>query len=264
MIDGIQAVPELLRIGRARVPGGDTRSYGPADYWALHLFFADGTVELSREQHGIEPGAMLVTPAGAVSVYTTEEPLDHVFAHFRMGNRAGSSDSGSEQLHGGRLFYPPSRALEPAANGLMQALTVYVEDPQWAAVKLWDVLLALSHLSQSQRSSHYHPALAAAVAWIEQHLPEWCDLATLARIAGVSATHLNRLFSQAFGASAMRYLRNRRMELAHYLLTGTALSVSEVAYQVGIPDVHAFNKLCKRYYGDSPSALRGAQLKEPR
>jgi len=38
------------------------------------------------------------------------------------------------------------------------------------------------------------------------------------------------------------------MELARYLLAATNLPVKEVAFRVGIPDVNAFNKLCKGYF----------------
>ena len=44
--------------------------------------------------------------------------------------------------------------------------------------------------------------------------------------------------------------------LARYLLTRTSIPVKEIAYQVGIADIHAFNKLCKRYLGAAPSRVR--------
>lgn len=246
----------LLRIGRARVPARVERVYGPADYCALHLFYESGHVRIDSHSFLIEPGTITVTPAGAVSVYTTDRPLEHVFAHFRLEAEDGTNE--------GALLDPttfaPDRGLEPAAATFRDALTVYAEDPRWAEVKICDLLLTLRHLARDESAPRYHSALAAAVAWIQQHLPEPCTLGRLAGVAGVSPTHLNRLFVAAFGTSAMRYLRARRLELAHYLLSATTLSVAEIGYQVGIPDVHAFNKLCKRAYGQPPTALRRSAL----
>jgi AraC-like DNA-binding protein len=250
-------LPQLIRIGRSRVPGSSEREYDGADYSALHLFYTAGSVVLGGDPYKIAPGAMMITPRGARSVYTTGEPLEHVFVHFRARDGAGELTPIPAE------FFPPSRELESAASGLLEALTVSKDDPDWAAVKLWDVLLALDHRSVTFRRTDTHPAVISVTGWIERNLPVQADLSRLAEVGGVSPTHLNRLFQETFGTSAVRYLRNRRMDMAHYLLTGTTLSVGEIAYQVGIPDVHAFNKLCKRYYGCAPSVLRGAQFKEP-
>jgi AraC-like DNA-binding protein len=240
--------PTVLRIGRSRVPGGGRHSYHGDNYWALHLYFVEARLELGEHRFDLEPGSVTVTPANTLAVYDTGEPLDHIFVHFRPP----AGPESSVPLHVG-----VSPTTEPVATALESALQVYRNDPLWAEVKLWDTLLRLSDISERERSpARRHPALEQALTYIELYLPVSCTLSELAEHCGVSATHLNRLFTSETGVSAMRYLRDRRMELAHYLLVATELPVKRIGYQVGIPDVHAFNKLCKRYFGHPPTEVR--------
>ncbi|MFG2819980.1 helix-turn-helix domain-containing protein [Kitasatospora sp. NPDC048365] len=50
-------------------------------------------------------------------------------------------------------------------------------------------------------------------------------------------------------------LRARRRERARYFLQTTALSVPAIAAPVGIPDLQAFNKACRRDLGASPRGI---------
>lgn len=56
----------------------------------------------------------------------------------------------------------------------------------------------------------------------------------------------------------MAYIRRRRLERAHHLLRASTLSIPAVAAAVGIPDLQAFNKACRRELGAPPRVLRGA------
>jgi AraC-like DNA-binding protein len=246
--------PTLLRIGRARLTGGGTHRYLNESFAALHLYYAAAVCTIGSERFTIAPGSITVTPRAAESIYETEADLGHVFVHFTLDS---APDTPTRMLP---LHVPPRSRSEPIAATIVAALTAFRTDRLYARVKLWEALVLLVRLAGPDggrgRPRAPHPAVEHALTWIDLHLPEPCTLESLAEEAGVSATHLNRLFADALGVSAMRYLRNRRMELAHYLLVTTGLTVKDVAYQVGIPDLHAFNKLCKAYFGSPPKAIR--------
>lgn len=243
--------PTLLRIGRARVTGGGTHRYLNEGFAALHLYYAAAGCTIGSQRFTIAPGSITVTPRATESVYETEADLGHVFVHFTLD---GAPDTPTRMLP---LHVPPGSRCEPIAATMIAALTAFRTDRLYSTVKLWEALVLLARLIEPQGDrSTPHPAVEHALTWIDLHLPEPCTLESLAEEAGVSATHLNRLFADALGVSAMRYLRNRRMELAHYLLVTTGLTVKDIAYQVGIPDLHAFNKLCKAYFGSPPKAIR--------
>jgi len=253
----IDVPPELVRIGRARITGAGTHRYYHTDYWALHLYFAAGNWSIAGRPFSLVPGSIGLTPARCESRYETDEDLGHIFVHFAPRRPARNSEAEGHPGAALPLHVPPGPTSEPIAATIVAALTAFRDDRLLSRAKLWGAIILLSRLGGVERPSPAtHGAVERARTWIDLHLPEPCTLERLADEAGVSATHLNRLFTQAHGTSAMRYVRNRRMELAHYLLIATDLAVKEIAYQVGIPDLHAFNKLCKAYFGAPPRSVR--------
>jgi transcriptional regulator GlxA family with amidase domain len=101
-----------------------------------------------------------------------------------------------------------------------------------------------------------HPAVSAAIAHIEANLAQPLTIPDLARMAGVSHNHLTRLFHAETGLTVIAYIRRRRMARARHLLVSSTLSIPAVAASVGIPDLQAFNKTCRRELGGSPRAVR--------
>jgi len=103
-----------------------------------------------------------------------------------------------------------------------------------------------------------HPAVSTAIAHIEARLAAPLAIPEIARAAGVSHNHLTRLFRTETGTTVVAYIRRRRLERARHLLRASTLSVPAVAASVGIADLQAFNKACRRELGASPRVLRGA------
>lgn len=80
----------------------------------------------------------------------------------------------------------------------------------------------------------------------------------LARDVAVSRSTLAERFTALIGETPMRYLANWRIQLAKHLLKHTALTLAEVAGQVGYESDVAFNRAFKRHVGQSPAAWRVA------
>ena len=53
------------------------------------------------------------------------------------------------------------------------------------------------------------------------------------------------------------------MQRGRHLLQPSTLSVATIAAAVGIPDLQAFNKTCRRELGASPRTLRAGQAGSP-
>ena len=78
----------------------------------------------------------------------------------------------------------------------------------------------------------------------------------MARFAGVSARHLDRLFAEHRGTSFLDDYQLLRLEHADRLLRQSALSISEIAFATGYSSSSHFTRAYRRRFGAPPSAAR--------
>lgn len=221
--------------------------------WQLHLYGYSGTLEFDGCRHPIRPGHVsLVPPDTEVHFDYDTTRCEHLYAHFRLpGN-------------GERRRLPAMQNAGPDAallRGLLrQAIAANAQSPARASAELWTVLWRTTGLTGAaeHRPSRPHPALRNAMAHIEEHLAAPLSVPEIAAVAGVSHTHLTRLFRQGTGRTVVGYIRRRRMERAQHLLVASTLAIPAIAATVGVPDLQAFNKTCRKELGASPRAVREA------
>jgi AraC family transcriptional regulator len=99
---------------------------------------------------------------------------------------------------------------------------------------------------QSRRTAEY----------IEAHLGDRISLATLAAIARLSPYHFARAFKRSFGVPPHRYHTARRIERAKTLLARPALSITEIALELGFGETSSFTAAFRRLVGRTPSSYR--------
>jgi YesN/AraC family two-component response regulator len=95
-----------------------------------------------------------------------------------------------------------------------------------------------------------------AVNYIEAHYHEPIYIETLARICGMSASRLSRVFRDEQGEGFSRYLCRFRVLKAAALLRRPGASVTEVAMAVGFLNPSHFTHAFERYAGMLPSDHR--------
>ncbi|MFR0692148.1 AraC family transcriptional regulator [Enterobacterales bacterium AE_CKDN230030158-1A_HGKHYDSX7] len=94
-------------------------------------------------------------------------------------------------------------------------------------------------------------------AMLEDPAHAW-TIEALADRASMSRATFTRQFAQVAGESPWALLSRVRMELAYGLLSGTQLSLVEIAAQVGYQSQAAFTKKFRETYGDAPGRVRRA------
>jgi len=95
-----------------------------------------------------------------------------------------------------------------------------------------------------------------AITLLNSDISKRWTVELLARAVGLSRAVFARQFARALGLSPMRYLTQRRMQVAAALLHGSDAALAEVARRVGYESEFAFNRAFKRHYEVPPGVYR--------
>ena len=218
--------------------------------WQLHLYGYEADLTVNETAHVIRPGRVSLIPPGTTVRYRYRGRSEHLYVHLRLGS-AGSP-------LGVPVIQDAGTALASLTAQLHRALSAWPHVPARATAEVWAALWQVAQLAPPRTVGTVapHPAVVAALAMIEARMAEPLSVAEVAKAAGVSHNHLTRLFRAATGETVVGHLRVRRMARARHFLQATTLSIPAIAASVGIPDLQAFNKACRRELGASPRAIR--------
>ena len=98
--------------------------------------------------------------------------------------------------------------------------------------------------------------LQDALRYIDGHYTGEISLEELAAECLVSKYYLSHLFTKSTGKSIGRYILDKRMYMAKYLLSSTDLSVEQVSLQCGFSDSAYFCRLFKKEENCTPTQYR--------
>lgn len=105
-------------------------------------------------------------------------------------------------------------------------------------------------LSQSQ--------LQTVLDYIQTHLDRDIALSDVAEVLNLSQYHFCRLFKQSAGLTPHQYLTQCRIDRAKQLLRTTQLTITEIAFAVGLTNHSSFTRLFRQYVGASPKEFRAS------
>lgn len=98
--------------------------------------------------------------------------------------------------------------------------------------------------------------LQRAMAYLADRLDGSVRVPELARLVGVSPSHLTTMFRKATGGGVLAHHTALKMARARHLLDVSDASVSEIAREVGYDDPFYFSRHFRRHHGMSPSDYR--------
>ncbi|MDD5674612.1 MAG: AraC family transcriptional regulator [Chitinivibrionales bacterium] len=207
-----------------------------------------------QKEYIVAPGDVFLLRQGVHHFYTVG-PAG--FLHKRFV-RLGGALLDSFLRTSGLWEYDVIRPQAPAAleRLLKRADNILkVKQGQWVeslSLTAYELLMLLA----KSIPHHAAPAVARALAFMEQNLARPLTNRLICEQAGVSMPHFNRLFKQAVGMAPMRYLISQRVAWAARLLQETGLSIKQVAVSVGYENQLYFSYVFKRHTGFSPKAYR--------
>ncbi len=244
--------PQIATVARAVHGQGVTRYHMP-QLWCLHLYDYRSEVRVNDHLFPIRPRHASVWPPGTRLEYRLdgEGPFIHLFAHFRLPPSRNKPFRIPVMTDLGADFAPLYRDFE-------QAIGVFARWPVRTEVMIWNLLWTLlqRRSQQTDETARHHPAVDRVAELIERRLHEPLYGADLARSVGLSHHHLVRLFRSTLGTTPQQYIRQRRVQRARQLLVHSTLPIKTIAAEVGIPDLHLFNKTVRKILGRAPREVR--------
>lgn len=230
------------------------------DYYCLQFNYA-GRFRFSMGQRRFRmyegPHAWITFPAERCRYGSPKgETRDHRYVAF-AGKRTGSYVKHGlldvQDLSAPVAVTDPDRFADEM-DRLIEALERHRTS---TAVHLLEGLLLQLHFQPpAKRLHHLSPGIhALARAIVENPGRDW-DMREEARKLCISVAHFRRVFHQMLQVAPGTFLQRSRLQKAAALLRDTSETISFIADEVGIRDVHYFNRLFCRQYQMPPARYR--------
>lgn len=100
------------------------------------------------------------------------------------------------------------------------------------------------------------PHVIKATSYITAHFTEALDVPHLAKISGVSARTLSRMFEEEYHMSVSKFISRVRIREAARMLENTELSIDEIADHTGFPNRYYLTRVFTRIIGKPPAQYR--------
>jgi transcriptional regulator GlxA family with amidase domain len=233
---------------------------GPAD-WTGTSALHPGLRRLARQGvriGGISSGSYVLAEAGLLNnhdftIHWEHAPvLKEAFSHLAPRQARFVIDGGRITCGGG-----------VAPLDMMHAMIAERMGGDFARrVSDWYLHTAVAEPSAPQRGSAAerfgtnHAALLSILEAMETTIEKPLDRSSLARLAGISSRHLDRLFREHRQSTFSDTYRDIRLSHARRLLEQSPLSISEIAYATGFSSAAHFSNCFKKVFGQTPKSVR--------
>jgi AraC-like DNA-binding protein len=188
------------------------------------------------------------------SVYLDEETLRGMSKeHGWKADRPYTGD--------GAVLLPPTILLK----NYMASLAPFVEggpamSKELMMLKVKEAILLLLETSPALKDTLFdfsEPGKIDLEAYMNEHYKFNVHLERFAYLTGRSLATFKRDFEKIFHTSPSRWLQQRRLREAHYLIKEKGKKVSDVYLEVGFEDLSHFSFAFKKNFGIAPSAVAG-------
>jgi AraC-like DNA-binding protein len=215
-----------------------------------------GLLHTERGQQILKSGDLLVAPKGVHHRYETMRGQPWKIVWFNVG-----CEIPFDRVRVLKADYLASMAKDfldvkaEASAGFFLSAEARMGKENYLAVLLQRIL----HYEKRGLQVLHEARLQVLWRSVTNDLARKWRLLELARIAGYSPEHLNRICNQRYGVSAMNYLTRLRMQQAAQLLGQGTHKILSIADQCGYENPFAFSVAFKRCFGVPPRQFRSHQ-----
>lgn len=162
----------------------------------------------------------------------------------------------------------PAEELEMLRKAMAEAFSAYLQKNMASAFGcmaqlnvIFEKLLRCVPYQILDQSQQVHrmktqERLRRILLYIQEHYREPVRLADIAKLEGLSESHVSRFFREHLNITLQDYLTRLRVEAAMQLLKNTDLSPTSIAYECGFSDPKYMNQGFRKLLGVPPSQWR--------
>ncbi|MFC5469582.1 AraC family transcriptional regulator [Cohnella suwonensis] len=244
-------------------------------------------IALEEERYTVKPGTVLLLPPGIphFGFQPSEKGLSFYWFHFLSQEEAQFADE--EQWEQARILHRSNEYFSSKSTTLLLPFHFRLGN-----IERIDILFhQLQHLANSKlhyrRAFHYgatslvlelaeqaatgdrlgqayapDPLVSSIVEWIRVHAAEPLTVSFIAEKYGYNRDYLSRLFKRTMGMNLQEYIHIQKMAKAKSLLTGSILTVKQIAFEIGMADEKYFIRLFRKYEHLTPTGYRNAYYRK--
>ena len=250
------------------------------DYLLVVILSGRGHFKVGETSFTVGPDSVIWIPPDTVHSMSGEDGMHLMYIHFDLIYDPARS-------HWNAIIPPDTLDLSEYSEIIHPLLEDSVID-KWSGLldikepqKLYQVLrnICLSHRNQANElvlsgmmleliagmcaeleransSDNIDSRVRKAMEWLNCNDTRPFDLHKVSREAGLSASHLRKLFREACGISPRKFHQRCRIARAGQLLIYSDLTVSETAEQLGFGSIYSFSRMFKQETGVSPQQFK--------
>lgn len=235
---------------------------------SLYLDGGDGVRRLDGAGKRGFTGAICVMPQGRSSDWEIGAPFR--FAHVHVPDRELRRAFAETFDRDARLMSVPEITLEDRpllAAPMRRAAAAALADDALAAQEALAALTVALFADAPPGAAPLRGGLAPSAGrrvreYIEAHLDGALRLSDLSAVAGLSAFHFLRCFTESFGVAPHAYARRRRVERAARLLR-SGCTIAEAAAATGFSSQSHLTRAFRQETGVTPARLRDYRAAPP-
>ena len=235
-------------------------SWGPAvrDHYLIHYVLSGKeTFQDGSEQYTLHAGdGFLVQPSRLVTYSAdSEDPWEYCWVGFN-GTDAQRFLSFTDLSADSPVFhYDKDDRIQKQLEAIVDAVgSDAIHEARMTAGLLEFLATLIEEFgSSTPRKSSSYEYVQKSIRFIEFNYSRDINIDDIASNAGISRSHLYRLFMQYVSMPPNEYLIRFRINKAAALLRCDHLTVGEAAYSTGFSDQLYFSRVFKKYKGIPPS-----------
>ncbi len=237
------------------------------DYELYYLIDGETKYMIGDEVFQLEKGNLIFVPKGMIHKTDSEQCLHNERFLLSFGDELFDDKSKIllEELSHCKLIYIPPNQLPRVDEIVRKIEKEYSEEREYKEIQLrlyiLELLVLLCRLKRECRPKMDATGkmIMAVSDYIRENFAGELSLKLLSNRFAISEAHLSRKFKSVTGVGVNEFITYVRITNAEALLSGTNLSVTEIAGRCGYSDSNYFASVFKKIKGITPHRYAALQ-----